>query len=295
MLILVRTIIALGLCVWTSVGSIVGKPRTGVQGKEANHVEVKYKLRQRIISLHEPVVVLFEVHNRLSEAITLTLGAQSRQFFEFSLKKPNGQVLRNSGIPEAGVDIVTFGTGKATVEAGGDYKQALLMNQWFEFQEPGPYSLTVKLTTDIEVTGSPSFPVQSETLQIPIEPRDPRRLESVCASLLKQVENARNVEEAQFPARALSYVGDPVAVPYLAQVLSTRTLTYEPTVHGLERIGNDEAVEVLLSALDEQYGDIAEQAQWALNRMQDRIANPRLRETVKRELAARKEAQQRKP
>jgi HEAT repeat protein len=55
-------------------------------------------------------------------------------------------------------------------------------------------------------------------------------------------------------------------------------------VRGLERVGDEPAVEALLSALADNYGDIAALARRALTRMQERISNPKLREMVKREL-----------
>lgn len=103
----------------------------------------------------------------------------------------------------------------------------------------------------------------------------------MCADLEQQAETATSVKAAQFPALALSYVDDVVAVPYLARLLSAHTLAYSKAIPGLERIGNDEAVEVLLSELDENYGDIAELATRSFARMQDRIANPGLRETAR--------------
>jgi hypothetical protein len=93
---------------------------------------------------------------------------------------------------------------------------------------------------------------------------------------------ASTVEAAQFLALELSYANDPIAVSYLDRLLSAHTLAYEKAVQGLERIGTDEAVEVLLSALNENSGDIAELATRSLGRMQGRIANPVLRETVKK-------------
>ena len=93
---------------------------------------------------------------------------------------------------------------------------------------------------------------------------------------------ATTVDAAQFPAMALSYVKDPVAVPFLGRLLSTNTLAYRYAVTGLERIGDDDAIEALLSALSAKWGDIPELATASLARMQDRIVNPRLKETVKK-------------
>ena len=155
------------------------------------------------------------------------------------------------------------------------------MNQWFPFASQGTYSLTSKLTSDIE-TADGSFQAESQSAQLRITSRDPSRLNKICTELAKQAQIANTVDAAQYPALALSYVNDPIAVPSLARVLSAHTLAYEKSVQGLERIGNDEAVEILLSALNENWGDTAELATWSLARMQDRIANPGLKETVKK-------------
>ncbi len=163
---------------------------------------------------------------------------------------------------------------------GADYKEPLVMNQWFPFDSQGTYSLTSKLTSDIE-TADGDFQAKSQTAQLLINPRDPERLAKICAELARQVETAANAEAAQEPARTLSYVEDPIAVPYLARVLSTNTLTYSKAIAGLERIGNADAVEILLSVVDNN-NDVGEQARRSLTRMQDRIPDPRLKETVKK-------------
>jgi hypothetical protein len=122
-----------------------------------------------------------------------------------------------------------------------------------------------------------------------IKARDINRLTKVCAELAARTEEARSVTDAQDPALALSYVRDPVAVPYLARVLSGHALSYQLAVAGLERIGNDAAIETLLSELNDKYGDIGDLARRALERMEDHISSPNLRETVQRELASKPE------
>jgi hypothetical protein len=243
-------------------------------------VDVHVRFQENVVTLHEPVMVFFEVHNGLSQPISVTVGALVRQFFDFTLTTPNGQVLHKDPF-DGNVDIVTAGNGKITVAPGADYQEPLVMNKWFPFASQGTYSLTSRLTSDIE-TADGSFQAESQTAQLRVTPRDPARLNKICAELAKQAQIATTVGAAQFPALAMSYVNDPIAVPYLARVLSAHTLAYEKAVQGLERIGNDEAVEVLLLALNENWGDTSELATWSLARMQDRIANPGLKETVKK-------------
>jgi hypothetical protein len=243
-------------------------------------VSVHFRFQEGVVTLHEPVVVLFEVHNGLSQPITVTVGALVRQFFDFSLTTPRGQTLHKD--PFGGrVDIVTAGDGKVIVEPGADYNESLVMNEWFAFATEGTYSLTSKLTSDIE-TADGSFQAAGETTRLRVNSRDSAQLSKVCAELEKQAEMATSVEASQRPTRALSYVEDPIAVPYLARLLSAHTLSYDMAITGLARIGTDDAAEVLLSELNDNYGDIGEQASRALSQMEGRISNPRLKETVKK-------------
>jgi hypothetical protein len=271
-----RTI--LGLC--CSLLVMATAATTSHAPKAPKQVDVHFRFQEGVATLHEPVVLLFEVHNGLKQPITVTVGSLTRQFYDLTLTTPRGQVLRKDPF-NGQVDIVTLGDGKIIVAPGADYKEPLVMNQWFPFESQGTYSLTSKLTSDIE-TADASFQAESQTAQLLINARDPTRLNKICADLEQQAEMTSTAEAAQFPALALSYANDPIAVSYLARLLSAHTLAYEKAVKGLERIGTDEAVEVLLSALNENWGDIAELATTSLGRMQDRIANPGLKETVKK-------------
>ena len=269
-----RTI--LGLC--GSLLVMATAATTSRAPKAPEQIDVHFRFQEGVATLHEPVVLLFEVHNGLKQPITVTVGSLTRQFYDLTLTTPRGQVLRKDPF-NGQVDIVTVGDGKIIVEPGADYKEPLVMNQWFPFEGQGTYSLTSKLTSDIE-TADASFQAESQTAQLLINARDPTRLNKICADLEQQAEMASSAEAAQFPALALSYASDPIAVSYLDRLLSAHTLAYEKAIKGLERIGTDEAVEVLLSALNENWGDIAELATRTLGRMQDRIANSGLKETV---------------
>jgi len=266
-----------GLC--CSLFVIATVAATSHSAKVPKQVDVQFRFQESVVTLHEPVVLLFEVHNGTKQPITVTVGSLTRQFYDLTLTTPSGKVFHKDPF-NGQVDIVTIGDGKIIVAPGADYKEPLVMNQWFPFESQGAYSLTSKLTSNIE-TADGDFQAESQTAQLLINPRDPGRLAKICAELARQVETAANADAAQEPARTLSYVEDPIAVPYLARVLSTNTLTYNKAIAGLERIGNVDAVETLLSVVDND-NDVGEQARRSLTRMQDRIAAPRLKDTVKR-------------
>jgi hypothetical protein len=259
--------------------AVAAESRT-VHFRDKPAVDVRFEFQVNAVSLHEPVVVLFKVHNGLSQPITIEVGASVRQYFDLSLTTPSGQVLHKEPF-EGRVDIVTYGTGTVVVEPGGDYEEPLVMNKWFPFAAQGTYILVSRLTSDIE-TRDGSFQSASQTAQLRVHPRDPARLHKICEELEKQGEGAPTVEAAQYPALALSHVEDPIAVPYLARFLSSHALGSDLAVSGLARIGNDAAIEVLLSALNDSWGNIDDAATRSLTQLQDHIADSRLKETVQK-------------
>jgi len=265
----------LWLCFFLMATSLLVEPN--VIGSQ---VDVDYKT-QPSVTLHEPVLLTFTVRNLLSQPITIELGAQSSQFFEFALTTPDGQTFENHRNPRDEVSVVIVGSGKIEIAPGARYEQSLLMNQWFEFKTAGTYFLTSRLTSKIEVSGGERVTPQSETVRLVIKPRDTKRLQKVCSELAQQVDTAPTAEAAQFPAMKLSYIDDPVAVPFLAAVQGYAKLTDQLVIPGLERIGTDDAVRVLLGGLDSGFEYRISLSRQALMRMQERISDPRLRETVK--------------
>jgi hypothetical protein len=231
------------------------------------------------LSLHEPIIINFQIKNEGRQVVSLDLGQDTKGGFLFTVTSPDGTALHLPQYRHEGISQY----GSVSVQPGESFSQTLILNEWHDdFKIPGKYKLEARLTTPILV---------GETLQrrdsgfigeISITPRDPARLNKVCAELETQAEGASTVEASQEPTRALSYVEDSIAVPYLARVLSAHTLSYEMAITGLARIGNDAAIEVLLSALNENYGDIPDAASRALSQMEDRISSPRLKETVRK-------------
>jgi hypothetical protein len=160
------------------------------------------------------------------------------------------------------------------------------MNQWFRFGAVGTYVLTIRMSRGAETVEGAVLPITDGTAWLEITPRDPMRLEKECATLAGKVENTLSVEEWQFPARMLASIDDRIAIPYLSRVLATNKGAENIVIPALERIGGDDAVEVLLSALGNKSGEVAELARQSLARMQGQITNPSVRKAVKQALAS---------
>ncbi len=284
-----RRAICFGLCGFAAIllanVTFLGQGSTGSRnGPKIDQLRVEYQFEKTVLTLHEPVVLVLSVSNGLPELVTLNLGSGKTQFFQFSLRDPNGRTSHNIRNPGENVSIVTFGSEKATIAPGADYKQRILMNQWFKFGAVGTYIVTSRLTTPAE-THEAGAALPEGTARLEVKPRDAVQLEKTCAAIATEVVDTLSVEEWQFPARMLASIDDPVAVPYLGQVLATNKGTESIIIPALERIGNDDAVEVLLTALTNKSGEVAELAGQSLMRMQTRITDSKLREAVKQALA----------
>jgi hypothetical protein len=168
------------------------------------------------------------------------------------------------------------------VPAGGDYKQALILNQWFQLDSIGEYFLKAQMEASIDENGSGRVKPDLEQIPFKIRERAPDRLIKICSDLADQVKTAPTALAAQEPALVLSYVEDPIAVPYLSRVLESHQLVENIAVSGLERIGNEDAVKVLTSALTSEYGDIPNLARGALKRILTKTSDPALEERIRK-------------
>jgi hypothetical protein len=257
-------------------------------GHAINEVEVHFQFEQEEITLHQPVVLTLKVHNSLSKPISLELGREMREFLDFSTKTPEGRLIAGKKKPEE-MSEGMFGTGKAEVPPGGNYAHEILLNQWFDFSSPGTYLVTANLTNDIDIAGDGKITPKSQTVRLVVGGRDAARLQDFCNDLAKQIEAWPNIEKIRqqepSPALKLSYVDDPIAVPYLAQALYAHKQMETDAVGGLERIGNKDATQILISALGEKYGDIATLSRGALSRLESRVTDPTLKQQIHLALA----------
>ena len=210
-------------------------------------VRFSCSLESAELTLGEPIVLDMSLQNASGELVQLDLRKDCKDNFLFVITGPDGTAISPPPLASQGLTRV----GLVPVEPGRTYKQKLLLNEWTGFPKAGTYLIDVRLSSRPEPGSSAAaYEFPPSRLELQVHPRDPGRLESLCLSLALGVEQASSFEEADWNARTLSYVRDPVAVPYLERVLRTPWFVEPFAIDGLAAIGNAPAVRVLVSALN---------------------------------------------
>jgi hypothetical protein len=142
-------------------------------------------------------------------------------------------------------------TGHITIKPGGTFKRNVLVNEWYQFSKAGSYSVQVKLKDLALETASGSLvsnEVLSPAVLLQVNPADATTLSEVCESLLESAQTSRGYTKRAEDAVALSYILDPVAVPFLAKLAKTPQLEMVGVL-GLARIADREGIEQVISSL----------------------------------------------
>ncbi len=233
---------------------------------------ITYSLAESEISLHEPVILNFTVSNSLAESIKLNLGHDRKANFLLTVMRPNGTKIDLPRLTREGLGRV----GKLSLKPNEIYEQRLLVNEWFDFNEPGKYKLVVRLGEPIRTQQGMDVNANTESyVELNILDKDVRRLERVSAKLASRVAEFSSYEDAAEAARSLSYINDPVAVPYLREALASDSMVEEIAAAGLERIGSEEAFQALSSVLAKKPEGRADVIRSTLERMKQGASRPR--------------------
>jgi HEAT repeat protein len=97
---------------------------------------------------------------------------------------------------------------------------------------------------------------------------------------VKEVLSSRTYDGARLPAEALSYVNDPVAIPYLQRAFDTPYPIQSLLADALEKIGTDDSIRALL-AVSRSKPDVARDAvKQALANLIIRTSDPELKKEI---------------
>jgi hypothetical protein len=241
-------------------------------------VAIDMSVERSVLSLHEPVVLTLTITNGRRDPIQIDLGKDRKENFKIAITPPKGEKVYLPQLRKSG-----FGrTGNVTVSGGQSYLQKVVLNEWYSFAETGVYGIDVELGKPAIAAGNIVGGQQSFRATLEIGPRDQEALARGCEALASGVEASGSYERSAENALALSYVNDPVAVPYLARSLMANKLVEPIAIEGLERIGTPEAVRALGPALNMSTNHSSILAKSALARIQTRTADPEVRGEVAR-------------
>lgn len=256
---------------------------------QSEGVTVAYAVEPTVITMHEPVFVRFDVLNESTQPITLQLGADRKEGFSLVLRSPDGSEQKRPPWPRR---EGAFRVGKINLGPGERLRHQLLLSEWASFSAPGEYELDVRLLTPIEMSSGAQFMSERYRTRFEVTPRDEAHLQAVCERFVRQIESTDDVEELHGAAAALAHVDDPIAVPYLERALRTRKYVEQQAIAGLERIGNEHAVRILMAMLEESpawppdawtlVGTRAIRAWQALHTIAATTSNEQLRQEIQR-------------
>lgn len=235
--------------------------------KETSGVDVSYSLAQDQFTLHEPVNLTFIVKNELTQPIKLDLGENRKGNFILTIKQPEGKSVRLR-LPERGG---TSRISRVSLEPGQTYTQNLLLNEWYEFLTLGNYELTISIATTIQTQEGLSIgEISGFHTTLEIKPKDSAHLKQISARLAERVANSPSYDEAAEAALALSYIRDSAAVPYMEKAIVSGHMVEQIVIAGLERLGDEKAIQALIALSTNQDREIAILARRALKRVQQR-------------------------
>ncbi|SRR6266404_3139033 len=273
-----RKIVTAGLLILSLAGALRLMHAKVGGAQQMGQVNVWYVPAAAKLTLHEPVIVNFAVYSGLSRLTKVNLGLNFKGNFVITVKLPDGRIINASHLSSQASDVGGL-RGILSLKPGETYKQSLLLNEWSDFNMIGRYEVEVTL-----VNPGQEMSVAGNKMTLDIGPRDANKLTQACTSLAENVVGATSYQAAADATRALSYVQDPVAVPYLERALHSGHLVEQISIEGLERIGNPRAVQTLISALGIHTGDTDVLARSALGRIERKTQDPRLKQMIKRAL-----------
>jgi len=227
-------------------------------------VNVSFALPESSVTLNEPIFVDFSIHNGLTESIRFDLGKDLKTNFDFMITHPDGSKVQAPRLPTGGIGQI----GKRSLVPKTTYTQRLLLNEWYQINAPGEYTIEAKLTGQIETaSGKAVTPQVSGSIHLKIHTRNPDKLKKICEDLVRTTIESLTVADAIKAALILSYVQDPVAVPYLEQVLKQAKWGKREAITGLGRIHNEEAIKILTAVAEGENEELKSAARAALSRL----------------------------
>ena len=212
-----------------------------------------------------PVFVEFAITNETLETVEVNLGPGRKSAITLLISKDGGLAKPFPSPVIQGLSRV----GWVKIAGKQRYTSTLLVNEWIELQEAGTYGLEAVVAMQIRRNSSP-MPLQakSNSVVIVLAAYDITRLDAICQRLRDRALTGNDTEIRLLAALGLGSVTDPVAVPYLEQLLLQGRFGKQYAAEGLLKIRSAAAVSALIWGLRDPQGDTADLSRSALLRVQ---------------------------
>lgn len=272
--------------IWLVTCSALGAEKLSAQN---SGVTVAYSVEPSVITMHEPVIVRFDVFNGSTQPVTLRLGTDRKENFSLVIRGPDGSEHKRPPLPRR---EGAFRPGNVNLDPGERLRHQLLLDEWASFTTLGEYELDVRLLTPIEMKSGVKIIAEPYHTRLKVVPRDESHLKAACERLVQQIESTNDVGKMQDAASALAHVDDPIVVPYLERALRSGKFVEDRAIEGLARVGNEDAAQILIAVVRESpawppsvqtaVGTRANLARQALQKIATTTSNERLRQEIQR-------------
>jgi hypothetical protein len=261
-----------------SAGMVFAQPAT-------KYVDISFNLISPI-TLHEPVAVNVAIKNLVSHSISIDLGGGDKTFFHFKTITPFGRQIdiTNEGRATAGIWYSIH------LKPSQTYSQRLLLDELYSFDEPGDYSMSALAKVPV-AEGKVDTPylldknrwaqvvTEKARLSLVILPRNEAALRKRCEALFAKLREAHEYSEIVPIAEELSYVRDPIAIPYISKLIEKQEEW--SALAGLRRINTDEAWEAMIPIINSKFDKTtAAYAKQILRQKMPEIRDLRIREKI---------------
>lgn len=210
-------------------------PLQALAASPRQKLELSFTLEKQAITLHEPVVVQLRAENKSGQPASLDLGFDRVGNLRFLITATGGNPIQVVARLHGGIAR----TGIVKVAPGETYTQNVLLSAHYAFPAKGLYLIRVNFVPHAATAGRGELAAyKSKKMRLQVSPRNPSQLKKVCENLVKKI-MSRNAESTLESAKALSYVNDLVAVPYLEQAATQgpfNVVVRQIATHGLALI-----------------------------------------------------------
>lgn len=196
------------------------------------HVLFTVEVAQRF-SLAEPVVIKLRVANESPQPLEVDFGGANAERFEFELTRPGGSIDTIRPLGRSGVDD----TGVRRLKPGGRDESWIVLDEWTQISASGPYRLVTRFSGTVSTLGRAVAVPRVFRHTLDVTPRNQGALAEKAGRLGHLTESLETETKAIL---ALSYLRDPVAVPYLQRMAQSSPWP-STAINGLVRIGGPEA------------------------------------------------------